>query len=118
MQRSKASLKNNFREAFAQPWYSWLGTRHQSYRAGFDSQQGHTEDLQNGACSLSSLVFDVDGWVEWKGSRAELQLTRHQRNIHCGSSRVKTEVAPQTTREQGRNEVSWRSGQEARFAAP
>jgi len=45
---------------------------------------GHAEDLKNGTCGVSSLVLDVDGWVQ----ETVLPLTRRQCNIHCESSRV------------------------------
>jgi len=36
---------------------------------------GHTEDLKNGACGLSSFVPDVNGWLQANGSRMVLPLT-------------------------------------------
>jgi len=35
----------------------------------FDSRSSHSEDLENGACGLSSLVLGIDGWVQGKGSQ-------------------------------------------------
>jgi len=33
-------------------------------KAGFDSRPGHTENLENGTCSLSRLVLSVNGWMQ------------------------------------------------------
>jgi len=41
---------------------------------------------QNGTCSLSSLVLDVDGSVQGNSSRAVPPLTLHHCSIHCESS--------------------------------
>ena len=48
----------------------------------------HTEDLKNGTCGLSNLVFGVDEWVQGNSSRAVLSLARHQLIIHCETSCV------------------------------
>ena len=40
-------------------------------------RSGHIEDWMYGACSLSSLVHGVDGWVEVNSSRAQLLFTHH-----------------------------------------
>jgi len=49
---------------------------------------GHTEDLKNDTCSLSILVFGIDGWMQENISRAVLPLTQHQCSIHCENSHV------------------------------
>jgi len=36
----------------------------------FDSRPGHLQDLNIGACGLSSLVLGVNGWVQGSRSRA------------------------------------------------
>ena len=64
-------------------WYSCLSTRH---RRWFDYLLGHTEDFKSVACSLSSFLLGVDGWVQGNGSCAVLSLTCYQCNIHCESS--------------------------------
>jgi len=62
----------------------------------------HTEDRMYGACSLSSLVHGVDGWVEGKSPRAQLSLTHHHiqhslGNQPSGQWPKQVEIAPQTT---------------------
>jgi len=49
---------------------------------------GHTEDMKNSTCGLSSLVLGVDEWVQGNSSRAVLPLTRYQCSIHYESSRL------------------------------
>jgi len=42
--------------------YNYLSTPHQIRLGEFDlTRSGHTEDLKNGTCALSSLVLAVDG---------------------------------------------------------
>jgi len=54
-----------------------------------------------GACSLSSLVLGIDGWVQGNSSLV-LPLTRHQGSIYCkiicmAHSSSKQKWVPQTT---------------------
>ena len=64
------------------------------------SRSSHTDDLKNGTCSLSSLVLDVNGWVQGNCSRAELPLTLRQCSISCETDatlaldKTSTKVAP------------------------
>jgi len=60
---------------------------------------GHTENLKNITCVLSSLVLGVNAWVQENSSRIVLPLTRHQCSIHCESSRVVHGASNRTTRE-------------------
>jgi len=49
---------------------------------------GSCRKLKKGTCGLSSLLLEVNGWVQENGSHPMLPLTRHQCSIHCESSRV------------------------------
>jgi len=57
---------------------------------GVEFPVSHTEDLKNCTYSLSSLVLNIDGWVQGNGSCVVLLLTSHQCSIHCESNRMTT----------------------------
>jgi len=81
---------------------------------GFDSRSGHTEDFNDGTCSLSSLVLGVGGWVQGNDSRSVLPQTRHQCSIHCENNRVnhgasKRRWERQTTRDNPKRSRSYSS---------
>jgi len=52
-------------------------TCHWSWWVGFESRSGHTEDLINGTCGLSSLVLGISRWVQGEASRALLPVVYH-----------------------------------------
>jgi len=48
----------------------------------------NTGDFENGTCGYSVSCSELMGGCKGNSSRAVLALTRHQRSIHCESSRV------------------------------